>query len=108
MYLGSDAIALAPFTDMISYREDGDWVVLTRKRADVREVGTNLTGWPKSPRALAGRLRRAQTFLRTVGIEIAFGRDRAAIRPARLACVLPNVRDLSGRLLRLLQIMLRR
>lgn len=31
MYLGSDAIALAPFTDTISYLEDGDWVVLTRK-----------------------------------------------------------------------------
>jgi hypothetical protein len=30
----------------------------------------NRSGWPKSPRALAGRLRRAQTFLRTLGIEI--------------------------------------
>jgi glucosamine--fructose-6-phosphate aminotransferase (isomerizing) len=30
MYLGSDAIALGPFTDTISYLEDGDWVVLTR------------------------------------------------------------------------------
>jgi glucosamine--fructose-6-phosphate aminotransferase (isomerizing) len=33
MYLGSDAIALAPFTDMISYLEDGDSVVLTRAGA---------------------------------------------------------------------------
>ena len=33
MYLGSDAIALGPFTDNISYLEDGDWVVLTRKSA---------------------------------------------------------------------------
>ena len=31
MYLGSDAIALAPFTDTISYLEDGDCVVLTRE-----------------------------------------------------------------------------
>src|SRR4051794_15778262 len=31
MYLGSDAIALAPFTDSISYLEDGDCVVLTRE-----------------------------------------------------------------------------
>ncbi|WP_407175450.1 glutamine--fructose-6-phosphate transaminase (isomerizing) [Bradyrhizobium sp. STM 3562] len=30
MYLGSDAIALAPFTDSITYLEDGDWAVLTR------------------------------------------------------------------------------
>jgi hypothetical protein len=33
------------------------------------------SGWPNSPRALAGRLRRAQTALRTLGIEIAFGRE---------------------------------
>src|SRR6202161_4183208 len=31
MYLGSGAIALAPFTDAISYLDDGDWVVLTRE-----------------------------------------------------------------------------
>jgi glucosamine--fructose-6-phosphate aminotransferase (isomerizing) len=35
MYLGSDAIALGPFTDMISYLEDGDWVVLTRNGATI-------------------------------------------------------------------------
>src|SRR5262249_34706058 len=31
------------------------------------------SGWPKSPRALAGQLRRAQTPLRALGIEIVFG-----------------------------------
>ena len=31
MFLGSDALALAPFTDSITYLEDGDWVVLTRE-----------------------------------------------------------------------------
>src|SRR6185312_15293244 len=35
MYLGSDAIALAPFTDTVSYLEDGDWVVLTRQGATI-------------------------------------------------------------------------
>jgi glutamine---fructose-6-phosphate transaminase (isomerizing) len=34
MYLGSDAIALAPFTDTITYLEDGDWTVLTREKAE--------------------------------------------------------------------------
>jgi glutamine---fructose-6-phosphate transaminase (isomerizing) len=34
MYLGSDALALAPFTDTITYLEDGDFVVLTREGAD--------------------------------------------------------------------------
>ena len=33
MYLGSDAIALGPFTDTVAYLEDGDWVVLTRDSA---------------------------------------------------------------------------
>jgi glutamine---fructose-6-phosphate transaminase (isomerizing) len=36
MYLGSDAIALAPLTDTISYLEDGDWVVLTRTSSVIR------------------------------------------------------------------------
>ena len=36
MYLGSDAIALAPFTDQISYLEDGDWAVLTRGSSVIR------------------------------------------------------------------------
>jgi glucosamine--fructose-6-phosphate aminotransferase (isomerizing) len=31
MFVGSDALALAPFTDEISYLEDGDWAVLTRE-----------------------------------------------------------------------------
>src|SRR4249920_2438144 len=37
MYLGSDAIALAPFTDTLSYLEDGDWAVLTRKGVEIRD-----------------------------------------------------------------------
>jgi hypothetical protein len=31
--------------------------------------------WPDSPRALSGRLRRALTFLRTIGIEVSFRRE---------------------------------
>src|SRR5712691_3893872 len=38
MYLGSDAIALAPFTDTISYLEDGDSAVLTRKGVEVHDA----------------------------------------------------------------------
>src|ERR1700726_3161183 len=38
MYLGSDAIALAPFTDSVSYLEDGDWVVITRNSAEVHDA----------------------------------------------------------------------
>src|SRR6185436_3221057 len=35
MYLGSDAIALAPFTSEITYLEEGDWAVLRRKGATI-------------------------------------------------------------------------
>jgi glutamine---fructose-6-phosphate transaminase (isomerizing) len=38
MYLGSDAIALAPFTNTISYLEDGDYAVLTRNSAEIRDA----------------------------------------------------------------------
>jgi hypothetical protein len=41
--------------------------------------------WPDSPRALAGRLRRAATFLRKIGIEIGFEREgRARTRIIRM------------------------
>ncbi|MAS13972.1 MAG: glutamine--fructose-6-phosphate transaminase (isomerizing) [Nitratireductor sp.] len=55
MYLGSDAIALAPFTNTITYLEDGDWVIVRRggmeifgmdgrpvERARQQSVGTSL------------------------------------------------------------------
>jgi glutamine---fructose-6-phosphate transaminase (isomerizing) len=37
MFVGSDAIALAPFTDSIAYLEDGDWAVLTRNGIAIRD-----------------------------------------------------------------------
>ena len=55
MYLGSDAIALAPFTNAITYLEDGDWAVIRRgslaiydmdgkpvERARQQSIGTSL------------------------------------------------------------------
>ncbi|MBN9046699.1 MAG: glutamine--fructose-6-phosphate transaminase (isomerizing) [Rhizobiales bacterium] len=41
MFLGSDAIALAPFTDTIAYLEDGDWAVLTRKGVTIYDESNN-------------------------------------------------------------------
>ncbi|AZO71491.1 MAG: glutamine--fructose-6-phosphate transaminase (isomerizing) [Mesorhizobium sp.] len=35
MFLGSDAIALAPFTNEITYLVDGDWAVVSRTGADI-------------------------------------------------------------------------
>src|SRR5258706_4224857 len=42
MYLGSDAIALGPFTDNIAYLEDGDFVVLTRNSAVIHDKNNAL------------------------------------------------------------------
>ncbi len=35
MFLGSDAIALSPFTDTVRYLEEGDFVVLTHDRVEI-------------------------------------------------------------------------
>jgi glucosamine--fructose-6-phosphate aminotransferase (isomerizing) len=35
MFVGSDAIALAPMTDTITYLEEGDWAVVTRAGAEI-------------------------------------------------------------------------
>jgi glucosamine--fructose-6-phosphate aminotransferase (isomerizing) len=43
-YLGSDAVALAPFTDAVTYLEDGDWVVLSRSGVEIfDEAGANVS-----------------------------------------------------------------
>ncbi len=47
MYLGSDALALAPFTGDITYLEDGDWVTLRRKGADIRDSSGAMVQRPR-------------------------------------------------------------
>ncbi|HEY7765657.1 MAG TPA: glutamine--fructose-6-phosphate transaminase (isomerizing) [Aestuariivirgaceae bacterium] len=37
MFLGSDAIALAPFTNRVTYLEDGDWAVLSRRSVKIHD-----------------------------------------------------------------------
>ena len=46
MFIGSDAIALAPFTDTVCYLEDGDWVVVTRESAEVHDAGGKVARRP--------------------------------------------------------------
>ncbi|HKR92667.1 glutamine--fructose-6-phosphate transaminase (isomerizing), partial [Novosphingobium sp.] len=38
-YLGSDALALAPLTQKITYLEEGDWVVITHDGAQIFDAG---------------------------------------------------------------------
>ncbi|MBM1222823.1 glutamine--fructose-6-phosphate transaminase (isomerizing) [Ponticoccus sp. SC2-23] len=39
MYVGSDAIALAPLTDKLTYLEEGDWAAITRSSVQVFDTG---------------------------------------------------------------------
>ncbi len=39
MFLGSDAIALSPFTKKISYLEDGDMVILSNQKSEILDDG---------------------------------------------------------------------
>ena len=41
MYLGSDAVALAPFTNRITYLEDGDWAVIRRDQMSIFDMDGN-------------------------------------------------------------------
>jgi hypothetical protein len=51
------------------------------------------TSWPQTPRALAGRLRRSQAFLRAVGIQIAFSRSGHAGNRTITICSTPVERE---------------
>src|SRR5471032_2194169 len=42
MYIGTDALALAPFTKRVTYLEDDDWVVLTAKGAAIYQGTTEV------------------------------------------------------------------
>ena len=55
-YLGSDALALAPLTQRISYLEEGDWVVLTRDGTQVYDVENNPVERPIVNSGASGQL----------------------------------------------------
>ncbi len=42
MFVGSDALALAPLTNKITYLEEGDWAVLTREGVTIHDALGNL------------------------------------------------------------------
>ncbi|MSO76020.1 MAG: glutamine--fructose-6-phosphate transaminase (isomerizing) [Alphaproteobacteria bacterium] len=54
MYLGSDALALVPFTRRISYPEEGDWVVLGRDEVTIRDAADKVVRRPIKESALSG------------------------------------------------------
>ena len=49
MFLGSDALALAPLTQRITYLEEGDWVIVKRDRAQIFDSEGRETFRPVQP-----------------------------------------------------------
>ncbi|POF30091.1 glutamine--fructose-6-phosphate transaminase (isomerizing) [Roseibium marinum] len=56
MFLGSDAIALSPFTDRITYLEEGDWAVITRSGARIFDRGNQPVERPEAKSAVTSNL----------------------------------------------------
>ena len=42
MFVGSDALALAPMTDKVTYLEEGDWAIVTRTSLEIRDADGKL------------------------------------------------------------------
>lgn len=55
-YLGSDALALAPLTQRISYLEEGDWVVITREGAQIYDKDNEAVERPITISGVTGEL----------------------------------------------------
>jgi len=56
MYIGSDALALAPLTDRIQYMEEGDVAVVTREGATITDVEGRPVDRPIHRTALSGAM----------------------------------------------------
>jgi glutamine---fructose-6-phosphate transaminase (isomerizing) len=56
MYLGSDALALAPLTRRITYLEEGDWAVVTSREVTVFDAANCRVQRPISKSAASGAL----------------------------------------------------
>ena len=54
MFLGSDALALAPLTDKIMYLEDGDWAEITRDGASVYNLSGTSVNRAVRPTVISG------------------------------------------------------
>jgi len=54
--------------------------LLVALRVAASAEAQNQKGWPRTPRALSGQLRRLAPNLRAVGVDISFGREQRAAR----------------------------
>ena len=98
MYLGSDALALAPFTDRVAHLKDGDWVVVTREGADIRDaLGRPVKRLREARFAVAKDIKERDLFLASQGIsgmsddDLMYAGDRPLdLEHGLLSCTWPD------------------
>jgi glutamine---fructose-6-phosphate transaminase (isomerizing) len=94
MYLGSDAIALAPFTNRVTYLEDGDWVVLTRNSIEIRDSADRQIARPMN-------FTQASAFMADKGKHRHFMAKEIAEQPEVVGHTLAEYVDFAERTVRL-------
>ena len=62
MYLGSDALALAPLTQQICYLEEGDWAEITMDKAILHNEGGDVVERPICQTEISGALTGKANF----------------------------------------------
>ncbi|MEM8703349.1 MAG: glutamine--fructose-6-phosphate transaminase (isomerizing) [Pseudomonadota bacterium] len=70
MFFGSDAIALSPFTDRITYLDEGDWAVLTRSGAQVFDKNNNPVERPEARSSVTSSLMEKGNYKHFMAKEI--------------------------------------
>ena len=96
MFVGSDAIALSPFTNRITYLEDGDWAVLTHNSVEIFNLDGNPVQRPMS-------FSQASTMLVDKGNHRHFMAKEIAEQPEVIGHTLAEYVDLSERTVRIPQ-----
>ena len=89
MFLGSDAVALAPFTNKVTFLDEGDWVVLTRNSVQIYDE----TGKPVE-RPL--RFTQASAYLADKGNHRHFMAKEIAEQPEVIGHTLGEYIDMAG------------
>ena len=96
MFVGSDAIALSPFTNRITYLEDGDWAVLTHNSVEIFDLDGKSLQRPMS-------FSQASTMLVDKGNHRHFMAKEIAEQPEVIGHTLAEYVDLSERTVRIPQ-----
>ena len=91
MFVGSDAIALAPMTDRITYLEEGDWAVVTRKGATIFDAHDRLANRAET------RIQIDQTRIEKAGYKHFMAKEIAE-QPVVLADALKHYTTVEGTL----------